>query len=292
MTRLTDVDLAVLADWCEGVFAAAAPVRESLLRPSPHTLAFCEETGIIRTVRKLISVGCRYCPEDPHPCPVNMSSDGGLEYDCLRHGRVPLSPDQIAVLQFDRAALIRLIAAAAKLPLRDVRDFAEGRLVRIGLVTDFGLGTRAWCLGYADRLEGVNALNGVISAVAERLYEGPGLIITTSSRFIDVPLSGGYRFIALNEALVPTSNGFQLNATAISRRLGLRTQSNRPRGRPSAKNMTREIWEVESPKPTWPAGRTQQIEIIIDRWPKEGPDRPKDETLAGHLRDLEREESG
>ena len=287
MSSDVGIDLSRLAGWINQCLASEAPVRRAiLLRDDALALDVAERCAIFRHAGLAASITCTAC-EDAHASKVIRVCDGGFSHHCHFNGRIVLSADDVSLLRFDRAALLVAVMAAANLPRRDLRSFANDRLASLGVIAASD-GSRKWVLGYADQLEDQNVLAGVTDALAKRFPDGPGLILTPSSVNLNAPLPRRYWLAGFNDLLFGTAAGIALNRGCAEILLGHRKRTPGRPGRPSEREATKQLWLAAQESADWPTQRNEQAKIILSNWT--GPESlPAIGTIENHLRFLERE---
>ena len=282
------IGLASLSRWINAFLMQDKTVaRACLASDNAEVLELVETCGIFVAQGSLEEVACTQC-DDPHASPVLRTPEGQFGHYCLKNGWVPISPEEIALLAFDHAALLEALASGSGLPRSKSRSYAEGRLVYLGMVDK---GARApWVLGYADRLEDANMQASVISELAERFPSGPGLIATPSSVPLNMPLPGGFKLAALHELFAAVGDEMLLDAAHAETRLGKRRRVPGVPGRPTERGIIRKTWLEERNAPDWPQTRQHQADYILAKWPDEAASRPSPKTIINHLAAFEREE--
>jgi hypothetical protein len=154
------IDLSRLAGWINQCLVSEAPVpRAIFVRDDALALDVAECCAIFRHAGLAASITCPAC-DDAHASKVIRDCGGGFSHSCLFNGRIDLAEDEVSLLRFDRAALLVALMAAADIPRRDPRWFANGRLASLGVIPA-PHGNRNWVLGYSDQLEDENVLAGV-----------------------------------------------------------------------------------------------------------------------------------
>jgi len=281
-------DFVVLSRWINASLRSKQPFARHLLQAqAAEVLDLAEHAGIFRNVGLQTHVTCTAC-DDPHASPVLRSPEGQFGHYCLGNGWIPLGLDEIALVALDRAALLRVLASGVGLPPNKCRSYADGRLVYLGIVDS---DSRApWVLGYADRLEDTNVQASVIAELAERFPKGPGLIATPSDVPLNMPLPGGFKLAALDELFAAVGDGMLLNAAHAETRLGTRRKAHGVPGRPTEREVIRQIWMRGRHAPDWPQTRQAQADYILANWPDEAASRPSPKTIINHLATFEREE--
>lgn len=285
--RAVMIGLAPLSRWINAsLMHDKAVARACLASENAGVLELLESCGIFVARGSLQEVACTQC-DDPHASPVLRSAEGQFGHYCLKNGWVPLSPEEIALLRFDRTALLGALALGAGLPRNKSRFYADGRLVYLGIVDS---DSRApWMFAYGDRLEDASVQANVISELAERFPRGPGLIATPSSIPLNMPLPRGFKLSALHELFTAAGNGMLLNAEHAETRLGTRKKVPGVPGRPTERGIIRKIWREERHAPDWPRSRQEQADYVLAKWPDESASRPSPKTIINHLAAFERE---
>jgi hypothetical protein len=287
ITEADCLDLAALTRWINGSLSSKEPIPRKLLASEDlRVLGLAERCGIFQCAGVASRISCEYC-EDPHPCPIIRSAEGAYYYHCLLNGRIDAGKDRLALLAFDRAALLAALAAAIDGPAKGIRLFAGQRLARLGFVAS-GSRRQDWMLTYADRLNDEAVLTRVIEALASELPNGPGLVVTPSPVPMNLTLPRSYRLIALHELFFGHEDGFHIDREAAQIRLGRGKKAPGQPGRPTDRELVKEIWLAERRSETWAAQRAAQAEIILSRWPSEHRSRPAIKTIENHIRDFER----
>lgn len=282
------IGLSPLSRWINAsLIQETAVVRARLASEDADVLELVESCGIFVAYGSMQEVTCTQC-DDPHASPVFRSPEGKFGHYCLKNGWIPLTPEQIALVAFDRAALLRVLASGVGLPPNKCRSYSDGRLVYLGIVDPE---SRApWVLGYADRLEDTNVQASVIAELAERFPKGPGLISTPSAVPLNMLLPGGFKLAALDELFAAVGDGMLLNAAYAETRLGTRRKAHGVPGRPTEREVIRQIWMEGRHAPDWPQTRQAQADYILAKWPDEAASRPSPKTIINHLATFEREE--
>jgi hypothetical protein len=287
MTGAGRLDLILLARWINGCLMCEGPIpRRSLANADLGVLDLAERCGIFRGAALANRMTCHYC-EDPHACTVACGPDGVYHYRCLANGRVNVDEHDLALLAFDRAALLAALVAAISGPVSGIRLFAKERLARLGFVASHP-NRQAWVLGYADGLDDEAALTRVIDALAAEMANGPGLVVTPSPVPMSLPLPRGYRLIALRELFFGRKDGFHIDHEAAEVRLGRPKSAPGSPGRPSQREVVRKIWLAARQSENWPAQRTAQAEMILSHWPPQHGARPAAKTIKHHIGSFER----
>jgi hypothetical protein len=287
MTEATRLDIASLTRWIDGCLGPEKPVLRKLLADDDmRVLSLAERRGIFRHAGLLKTICCRYC-EDPHSCPVIRSPEGRYHYHCLNNGRIDVGQDELTLLAFDRTALFAALVAAIGGQRSGIRLFAGGRLARLGLVVS-ATNAQQWMLIYADGLDDEAVLTRAIDALASELPNGPGLVATPSPVAMNLTLPRNYRLIALHELFSGWEDGFLLDHKAAEIRLGRPKKPPGQPGRPSERELVKEIWLAARGSEAWPAQRTPQAQMILSQWPSEHGSRPAVKTIENHIRDFER----
>jgi hypothetical protein len=282
------IGLAPLSRWINAsLMQEKAVVRARLASDDADVLELVESCGIFVAQGSLQEVACTQCDE-PHASPVFRSQEGQVGHYCLKNGWIPLTPEQIALVAFDPAALLRGLASGVGLPWNKSRFYADGRLVYLGIVDS---DSRApWVLGYADQLEDTNVQASAIEELAERFPGGPGLIATPSPVPLNMPLPRGFKLAALHELFAAVADGIVLDAAHAETRLDMRRKVPGVPGRPTERGMIRQIWMKGRHAPDWPQSRQAQADYILNKWPDEAVSRPRPKTIINHLATFEREE--
>ncbi len=161
------------------------------------------------------------------------------------------------------------------------------RLASLGFVASDS-NRREWVLTYADRLDDEAGLTRVIEALASELPSGPGLVVTPSPVPLNLPLPRNYNLIALHELFSGHEDGFRVNQEVVEIRLGRSKKAPGQPGRPSERELVKEIWLPARLSDTWPTQRTAQAKILLSRWPAEHESRPAVKTIENHIRYFER----
>lgn len=280
------IDLSRLAGWINQCLISEAPVvRAVLLRDDALALDVAERCGIFRHAGLAESVTCTAC-DDAHTSKVIRNCDGRFSHYCLFNGRIDLTEDEVRSLRFDRAALLVALTAAADIPRRDSRSFANGRLASLGVIPASHR-SRDWVLGYADQLEDQNVLAGVTDALLKQFPDGPGLIITPSRVNMNAPLPRHYRLARFSDVLFGRPASIALNRGCAEILLGHRKRTPGQPGRPSEYDAIKQLWLAAQASADWPTQRNEQARVIRSNWTSpEAP--PAIGTIENHLRLLER----
>ena len=278
------VALSSLSQWLNVSLRSGRPLPRRAynverLRPLCETLGILSFQGVAREVT------CQEC-EDPHPAIVNHHC-GRYAYNCLLNGEIELHDDDIRLFAIDRDAFLDALANATNLAARNRISYAEGRLVRLGFVSDED---RIWPLAYADDLARPNVFAAVQETIEKQFPDGPGLIATPSRVHLNMPLHRSYGLIPLHELFFGQANQIMLDREVALIRLGRRKKSPGVPGRPTEREETRRIRSDFLQRDQWPSGRAAQVQLIEENWPDGGPQIPAPKTIEAHLRAFENED--
>ena len=115
---------------------------------------------------------------------------------------------------------------------------------------------------------------------------GP-VVVTPSPVPINLTLPRSYRLIALHGLFFGHEDGFHIDREAAQIRLGRGKKAPGQPGRPTDRELVKEIWLAERLSElggtTGSAGRD-----YLSRWPSEHRSRPAIKTIENHIRDFER----
>ena len=280
------LNCAKLSNWVNKYNDIKAPIPKSLLlKQDEKLLKLSERYNIFSQIGRQNKVVCQKC-EYAHVENVIMQ-EGKLGYNCLLNGWVNLSEDDVILLSFNRAALLDMLTSVANLK-KNIRTFYAGScLVSLGLVSNDG--QQPWSLGYADKLEKQNVMTSVTTALSDQFPDGPGLIVTPSFVHTNLPLPRKYKLVNLNEFVIGIKDSFVIDNQTVETLLSYRSKTPDKAGRPSQKEIARQIWKDTHSNPEWPKKRIEQAKFIAAQWDDSAP-LPELGTLENHIRGFEKEE--
>lgn len=278
------VDLSSLSQWLNVSLRSGKSLPRRAYSVERLQL-LCETLGVLSFQGIAQEVTCREC-EFPHPANV-IYDCGRYVHNCLLNGEIELTENDVRLFAIDRDALLDALANAANLAVRNSISYAEGRLIRLGFVSD---DDRIWPLAYADDLTRPNVFAALQEAIEKQFPDGPGLIATPSRVHLNVPLHRSYALIPLLELFFGQANQFVLDQQVAITRLGRRKKNPGVPGRPTEREETRRIRSDIRKRGQWPSGRAAQVKLIEENWPDGGPEIPTPKTIEAHLRGFENED--